>query len=164
MEEKKNIFSFIGEAFCTYSIAVIILTITAAVTGDEAGEISTLFRLGSQGIPLSALVQFLAVAFLTTGLRYLFSMDWMVKRVPPLLRVLFMCVLIVACIVLFTNLFGWFPADMWEPWAAFAACILLCFAGGTVTMIVKTRLENRQMAEGLRRLKESMGKEEKDEA
>lgn len=162
MEEKKNIFNFIGEAFCTFAVSVIILMVTAAVTGDEAQEISTLFSLGSRGLPLSALVQFFGVALVTTGLRYLFTMDRIVKRVPPLLRILLLCVSVIIFVIVFTNIFGWFPTDMWEPWIAFGVCFLLCFSGGTLMMVIKTRFENRQMAEGLKRLKESAGKDEKD--
>lgn len=65
---------------------------------------------------------------------------------------------VVVVIVIFTVLFGWFPVDMWESWAAFFLTFGLCFAGSLTVMHLKEKAENRKMEEALRRIKGTKGR------
>ena len=75
-----------------------------------------------------------------------------------MVRTVCMLSAVVVVIVIFTVLFGWFPVDMWESWAAFFLTFGLCFAGSLTVMHLKEKAENRKMEEALRRIKGAKGR------
>ncbi|MFQ7552109.1 MAG: hypothetical protein ACLRMZ_19615 [Blautia marasmi] len=72
MEKDKTIFDFLGNVFCMYGITTALLILFALLFGDSAKEISGMFWLGNEGIPLEVLAEFLLTSFLITGIQYLF--------------------------------------------------------------------------------------------
>ena len=66
MEREKTIFDFLGNVFCIYGITATILILIAFFFGETAKEISGIFRLGRQGIPLEVMAEFLLTSFLVT--------------------------------------------------------------------------------------------------
>ena len=162
MEEKKTIFSFLGNVFCVFGISMALLMVFCRLFGGMAGEISSMFRLGKEGIPVDIMAQFLTVSFIITGIQYLIFSEKLLRRWSVLARTMTMILIVVAVLSVFICLFGWFPLGMWEPWVRFLTCFLICFGVSTLLMRLKTRLENRKLEEGLARMREKW-EEEADE-
>lgn len=162
MERDKTIFDFLGSVFCIYGISMTLLIVIALIFGESAKEISNLFKLGSKGIPLEIMAEFLLTSLLVTCMRYLFFSEKLFGHMSGNKRTV--CLLL--SIFIITNLaiwkFGWFPIDMWEPWACFFLSFSVSVLVSIGIMYLKTKAENRKLKKGLERLKEKW-KEDKGE-
>lgn len=162
MEEKKNIIDYLEQVFSIFGITMVAMMLFAKVFGDETAGISTMFQLGSRGVPLSIMMQFLGVSAFTVAVNYLLLTDAIIKNLSLTLRYIFMQLSIVAIIVVFIIIFKWFPLNMWQPWLMFLLSFAISFGGSILLMTYKEKMENKKMQEGLNRLKEQL-KEEHDE-
>ena len=61
-----------------FGFTTLILNLFCLAFGASAKDISALFALGAQGIPVSVSFQFLGVSALPTGARYVFLLPWAV--------------------------------------------------------------------------------------
>ena len=154
MDEKKTIFDYLAQVMIIFGFAMLVLNIFCLVFGSAAKEISAIFELGDQGIPVGITLQFLCVSFLITGVRFLFFTDLIIQKMPIWLRTICMLTIIVIIIAAFIIIFNWFPVNMWKPWAMFFICFGLSFLGSCTVVIVKQKVENKRMEEALQRLKE----------
>ena len=154
MEERKTIFDYLAQVMIIFGFAMLVLNIFCLVFGNAAKDISALFELGDQGIPVGITLQFLCISFLITGVRFLFFTDVIIQKMPIWLRTICMLTIIVIIIAAFIILFHWFPVNMWQPWAMFFVSFGLSFLGSCTVVIVKEKVENRRMEEALQRLKE----------
>ena len=84
----------------------------------------------------------------------MFFTDVLIKKMSICFRVICMLVSLVIITAVFIIAFDWFPANMWLPWVMFLLCFGVSFLGGCFMMILKEKMENRQMEEALQRLKE----------
>ena len=159
MDEKKTIFDYLAQVMIIFGFAMLVLNIFCLVFGNAAKDISTIFELGDQGIPVGIALQFLCVSALITGLRFVFFTDVIIKKMPIWLRTVCMLTIAVMIIAAFIIIFNWFPVNMWQPWAMFFVCFGLSFLGSCFVVIVKEKVENERMEEALRRLKEKEGNE-----
>ena len=155
MEEKRTIFDYLAQVMILFGFTILILNIFCLAFGDSAKGISALFALGAQGVPASVSFQFLCVSILITGARYVFFTDQVIKKMPVWLRCICMLTFTVILIAVFTVVFHWFPADMWQPWLMFFCCFGVCFVGSFLFVTLKEKAENKRMEEALRRLKET---------
>ena len=162
MEEKKSILDYLGQVFTIFGLIMLAMMLFARIFGDGAAEISTMFQLGSRGLPLSIMVQFLGISALTVAYNYIFLTDTIIKKLSLTLRYIFMLLSIVVTIMAFIISFQWFPIDYWQPWLMFLLGFALSFGSSVLIMTYKERYENKKMQEGLDRLKEQL-KEEQDE-
>ncbi|MBP3487752.1 MAG: DUF3021 family protein [Roseburia sp.] len=154
MEERKDIFAYIGQVLLIFGFTVSALCVFCLLFGEDAKEYSTMFALGSDGIPVVTLLQFLGVAVCITALRFLFCTDAIIKRLSVTWRTLFLFLSILVVMSALVFLCGWFPTDMWEPWAMFFLCFGISAGVSTAVTMCKERIENRRMEEALKRLKE----------
>ena len=145
-----------------YGISMAMMMVFCQIFGEAAKEISSMFLLGREGLPLGVMAEFLILSFLITGLQYLFFAEKLFRRWSVLLRTAAMLLSVVVIMAVFICLFGWFPIRMWEPWAMFLLCFAVSFGVSTVLMRWRTRLENRKLEEGLARMREQW-EEEADE-
>ena len=157
MDEKKTIFDYLAQVMIIFGFAMLILNIFCLVFGNAAKDISTLFELGDQGIPVGITLQFLCISALITVVRFVFFTDVIIQKMPIWLRTVCMLIFVVIIIAAFIIIFNWFPVNMWQPWAMFFVCFGLSFLGSCLVMIVKEKVENKHMEEALRRLKEKEG-------
>ena len=157
MEEKKTIFDYLSQVMIVFGFAMLVLNIFCLVFGNSAKDISALFELGNQGIPVGIMLQFLCISALITGVRFMFFTDVIIKKMPIWLRTICMLTSVVIIISAFIIIFNWFPVNMWQPWAMFFVCFGLSFLGSFLAVIVKEKVENERMEEALRRLKEKEG-------
>lgn len=154
MDEKKSIFDYLAQVMIVFGFAMLVMNILCLTCGDSAKGFSSMFELGSQGVPAKTVFQFLCVSVLITGLRIVFFTDVLIKKMPIWLRTVCMLVSVVIIIAAFIALFHWFPVDMWQPWVMFFVCFAISFLGSYFVMAIKEKAENRRMEEALRRLKE----------
>lgn len=162
MERDKTIFDFLGSVFCIYGISMALLIVFALLFGESAKEISSLFGLGNKGIPLKIMAEFLLTSFLVTCMQYLFFSEKLFRRISGNKRPVCMLISILIITSLSIWKFGWFPVDMWEPWAYFFLSFIASVGVSIGVMYLKTTAENRKLEEGLERMKEKwkeMGEE-----
>lgn len=154
MEEKKTVFDYLAQVWIVYGFIMLMINIFCLAFGNSAKEFSTMFALGNQGVPTPIAFQFLCVSAFIVGARFLFFTDIFIKKMSLWLRCICMLALSILIIAVFIMAFHWFPANMWQPWVLFFICFGISFWGSCLVMIIKEKVENRQMDEALQRLKE----------
>ncbi len=154
MEEKKTVFHYFGQVMIVFGFTMLVINLFCLAFGDSAKGFSSMFALGDQGIPVEIAFQFLLVSALIIGLRILFFTDLLIKKMPIWLRTICLLTSVIVLIAAFILAFRWFPPDRWEAWAMFFLCFGVSFLGSYFVMVIKERVENRQMEEALRRWKE----------
>lgn len=161
MKKQDTIFDFLTQIMVVWGIAILSLCIMCFLVGDVAGkeEISSFFQLGSAGIPLTTLLQFLLLAVVVTTLRFVFFKNLIFKNVNIGIRVGGMFVSVVLFIALFAWIFKWFPVGEWMPWLMFFICFGVCAGISVFVSILKEKMENAKMADALERLKKEEGYE-----
>ena len=75
MEKKKDIFDFASTAALIYGFTITWLIIVCALAGEMAVGYSSIFSLGSDGLSIATLLQFLLVSVLISLWKYLFFTD-----------------------------------------------------------------------------------------
>lgn len=153
MEEKKTIFSYLSQVLVIFSITVLCMTMFTHFFGESAREISALYRMGGEGIPLEIILELFLLSIIVVVLQYLFVTDLLFKKMPVLARIVCMVVSILVVMCGFILLFDWFPADMWQPWVLFLVCFAVCFFVSAGISALKTRIENKKLMEGLENVK-----------
>lgn len=161
MEDRKTIFDYLTQMMVVFGVSMLILNVFCLAFGDSAQNFSAMFALGNQGVPAEIAFEFLGISALITGIRFLFFTDIWIKKMPVWARTVCMSVCVITVIAVFIVWFGWFPIDMWQPWAMFLICFGVSFAASFLVMVIKERVENRKMEEALKRLK---GKENEKNA
>lgn len=154
MEEKKTLFAYLAQVFVIFGFSILVLNIFCLMFGNSAQEISTMFALGSRGIPAGICFQFLCISVLVVAARFVFFTDTLIRNMPIWLRTICMLATVIVVIVAFTITFRWFPADMWQSWAMFLLCFGISFLSSCFVMAIKEKMENRKMANALQKLKE----------
>lgn len=154
MEDRKTVFDYLVQIMVVFGFSMLILNIFCLIFGNSAKDYSAMFALGNQGVPVKIAFEFLGVSALITGIRFLFFTDIWIKKMPVWGRTVCMSFSVIIVIAAFIVRFGWFPIDMWQPWAMFLICFGASFAASFFAMVVKERVENRKMEEALKRLKE----------
>lgn len=157
MEKRKTIFDYFAQVFTIFGITMLVINIFCYLFGDSAKEISAMFALGSQGVPLPVAFEFLCVSAMITVFRFVFFTDALIQKMPLWLRTACMLASVVLVIALFIMAFHWFPINMWQPWAMFFLCFGVFFLGSYLVMAVKEKTENRRMEEALQKLKSKEG-------
>lgn len=157
MKKKNTIFDFFGQVFFMYGITIVILIVLCRIFGENARAISSMFSLGSAGIPLATMLEFLAASILITGARFFYFNDLILKKASITVRTIFMLFTIILIMAVFICVFGWFPVNMWEPWLMFLLCFGTCFLVSAVITYLKEKTENRNMEKALEKMKERIG-------
>lgn len=154
MEERKHLFEYLGQVLMIFGVSMLVISVLCAVVGEEAKGYSTIFALGSGGVPIKTIFQFLLSSVCIQLLRILFFTDILIKRMSVVKRIISMVVLVLVLIGVFAAVFGWFPVDDPKCWICCLASFAICFTISVVLSAMKERMENRKLAEGLRQLKE----------
>ncbi len=154
MEKRKTIFDYLSQIMVVFGFSMLIMNLFCLVFGNSAKDFSSMFELGNQGVPVATAFEFLSLSALITGIRVLFFTDIWIKKMPVWARASGMLISVVVTIAAFIIVFGWFPIDMWQPWAMFLICFGISFAASCFVMMLKEKAENRKMKEALARWKE----------
>lgn len=156
MLKKNTIFDFMINVMVVFAISIISICICTFIFGKDAESVSTMFALGEKGIPLSTIMQYLAMACVITIFRWIFFTDILIKTLSITFRIILMYVMVTIMIAIFAAIFQWFPVDMVEPWIMF----LICFTFFTIIGVVITGLKEKKENEKLQKALEVLKKEE----
>lgn len=154
MEERKHILDYLAQIMMVFGITVSLITVICCLVGDDAKEYSTMFVLGSRGVPANTILQYLLSSVCITGFRFLFFTDAIIKKMSIAKRTIAMLGSVIALIGVFAYFFGWFPVDDPKCWLVFFICFGICFAVSAAVSTLKEAADNRQLAAGLTKLKE----------
>lgn len=154
MEKKKGILGFLSQVFMLFGIIVLLMSVFAVIFGDDAKEVSTIFALGSKGLSIGILIQFLFVVAIICILRFVFMTDTIIKKMPVALRIILMFTSVITVIVGFVFAFGWFPVTEIKAWIMFVLCFIVSCVISTFVSVVSEKQENKKLEEALRRFKE----------
>ena len=160
MKENTTIFDHIGNILNTFGVSVLVLLFVCGVFGDDAREMSSMFQLGSKGLALETMLQYLAVAVVIEIIRSFFFSDRFIKNASNTLRSGGMVFTIIMVVVLFIIAFDWFPVNKALPWIMFLVSFGICFSIGLWISNIQEKLENKKMEEGLERLKKELDEKE----
>lgn len=154
MDEKKTVFDYLAHVFTIFGITICILTALTLLCGEQAQQVSTIFAMGEKGIGISTIIQFFLTSVLTVMVNSLFFSDRLIRKAPLWCRTVGMLLAEVVIVVVFVAVFGWFPMDMWEPWAMFLVSFLVCFGLSVGVTVLKERTQNRKMEAALKRIRQ----------
>ena len=140
----KRLVSFIKDFLELSASIILIFTILTAVLGENAGEVSSLFRLGSAGIAVESLVQLFVLAFTIRLLNFIFLTDVIIKSLSALVRYILCFGLITIFLLIFAFCFKWLSNEP-NYWLIFLACYVV----STAISILISNLINKQEDEKL---------------
>lgn len=154
MEKKTGILGYLSQMFMIYGITILILNIFCLVFGDGAKTVSTIFSLGSDGIAVSTMLQFLGAVSLIIVLRSVLMTDVLIKKMPLAWRIVAMFAGVLIIMIAFIFIFGWFPVTEVTAWVMFIICFVFSCGISTVISVVAEKQENQKLEEALKRFKE----------
>lgn len=153
MDEKKPFLHYIGETMTTFGVSMVAMGTITLLFGDSARGLSSLFTLGSAGIPLHVAGEFLLMNAVITVLRFIFYTDALFSNLAIWIRFLCMLSSIIAMVAIFNLLFGWFPPDDALAWTMFFVTFGAFFCGGCIITALRERQANRRMNQALGKIK-----------
>jgi hypothetical protein len=164
MENKNNKkYNFLAQTLILYAVNILLLLIITYLFGDGAKEISPLYKLGSKGLPISTLLQFLLSSSILIAVKTIFYSERIFRRMMALWRIVLMLLSMLISMVIFIIIFDWFPMNNIHAWGGF----LLCFGGGIVSgilyMILKTKWDSKRYDELLVSYKNQHGGDDHNE-
>lgn len=153
MEDKKSVFDYIKQLLSIFGTVVLIIAGISYFIGDEAQSVSSIFSLGSGGISLATLMQFLLLSVVCVAADTIFNTDLLIKNMPLLLRNLLFFTTASIAVVVMVLVFDWFPVGQMWAWISFIICFVVCTVGSTIITRAEERAENKKMQDALNRLK-----------
>lgn len=163
MEERKGFLDYAAQVLLIFGFSMVCMLVFVSLFGESAKEISQLFTLGREGVSVKVMLEFLLLSVIIVALRYFFFTDQFLKKMTVLFRTIWMVFTILMVISLFIAIFDWFPVTMWQPWVMFLVCFFVCFGCSVAVTVLKTKQENKRLAEGLARLKQQWEEEHESE-
>lgn len=154
MIKKNTIFDFMINVMVVFAISIISICIFTFLFGEDAKEVSSVFALGKKGIPLSTMIQFLAMAFMITMLRWIFFTDRLIKTLSMTFRIILMFITVIIMIAIFAAIFQWFPVNMIKPWIMFYICFVVYSTISVIISGLKEKRDNEKLQEALDILKQ----------
>jgi len=142
---------------------VICIASTASFFGKEAGEISTIYKYGSDGIAVDTIFQFLAASLAMEGLKVFWLSDKVLKHMMTLWRTICMSLSVIPVIAIFSLLFSWFPMSNVSAWCGFLITYGVFLGLSLLAMTLKVKLENRKIDKGFKKYRLEHGLEDEDE-
>ena len=154
MREKKNLLDYTAQTMITFGAAMLAIIGLCYLVGDEARGYSSIFAMGSAGIPLHTVLEFLLASVCITVIRFLFFSDSVIRKMSIAKRTIGMLASVIALTGLLAYLFGWFPIDDPKCWICFLISFGICFVISTAVSTLKESMDNKRLEEGLQQLKE----------
>ena len=136
----RTIQKIINETLITFGILTAIFAILTVFVGEEAKSVSSLFESGNLAIPVKSVFQFFVLSFLTTFLKNGMYSNYMIKKLPRVLRQIILFVLCFILLVIMILVCGWFATDSKLPWLLTGIAFVLSFSS---TFIITTILEQK---------------------
>lgn len=154
MLKKDTIFDFMLNVMVVFAVAILSISLFTLLFGSEAKDVSPIFALGEQGIPLSLIGQFLVLALLVTVLRWIFFTDHLIRKCSLTFRTIGMFIAVIMMCAVLIVIFRWFPVDMIESWVMFILCFAVCASVSVLLSGLKEKKDNEKLQEMLERFQE----------
>lgn len=164
MEGRKTIFDYLGQILMSFGFTMLCMMLIVMLFGEQESNYSAFFALGSEGLPISVMFQYLGLSVIVVMLRMVFFTQGLIRKMGVGARSICMVVSMLIVIIGFIWLFGWFPVNRWEPWVMFLLCFACCFAGSTAVVALKNKMENKRLAEGLSKMQAELEAQNGDSA
>ena len=153
IEEKKTVFNYFSQTLTIFGAIMVIFMVFLLIVPEEAREVSSLYRLGKEGLSLATMAQLLLLSIIVTTVSGIFMTDRFIKRMSVPLRIALLFTSVVAAVVVMVIVFAWFPVDKTEAWVAFIICFVVSAAVSYLITRLKERAENNKMQEALEKYK-----------
>lgn len=153
MDKRVSILGYLSQVFMIYGITVGLLNLFCLLFGESAKGFSSIFSLGSDGLSVTTMLQFLLAIALIVTLRFVFMTDLLIRKMPLAVRVIAMFAGALTIILAFIFVCGWFPADEPMAWLMFILCFAVSCTVSTFISILAEKQENKKLAEALQRYK-----------
>ena len=153
MEDNKTLFDYISRVFAVFGVVILIHILIGSLVGQDAGEVSTLFSLGSEGLAMSTILQLFALSVIVIVLQSLLLTDKFIKNMSIVVRIILMFVSVTCAIVAFVLAFKWFPVNDVKAWIGFFVSFAVCSLAGVIFTRLKEKAENKKMDEALEKYK-----------
>lgn len=154
MKEKIKYLSWlIKEIMASFGGGIVSLGLMSYLMGDMAAEISPVFSLGKNGIPLNIVAQFLLLAVFSVIVKDVFMTDRWIKNMSVFLRKTLYFLVIILGVFIMSRLFKWFPADAGRAWIAFGIFFSVSMVIITILTRTKEITENNKLQEALEEFK-----------
>ncbi len=163
MEKRFTIFNFFSETFITFSIMVICTAFSVVFFGKDAGEISTLYMFGSDGIPVDTIFQFLLASLVMESSKVFWFSGKLFKHMMTFWRTVGMALSVIPIIAVFSGVFSWFPLNNISAWFGFLISFGICLVLSLAVVTLKAKLENKKIEKGFKRYRREHGLEDGDE-
>ena len=119
MDNKPTILDYLSQVFMIFGITILLLNIFCMMFGESAKEFSTIFTLGSLGLSVKTMLQFLLAIAITIVFRFAFMTDILIKKMSLAARIIAMFAAAFLNIVVFIILCGWFTMNNPMAWVMF---------------------------------------------
>lgn len=160
MEKRFTIFDFLGEALILFSITILFVTGSIYLFGKDAVGLSSLFQLERKGIALPTILQLLVFSILLEANKILWFSQRVFQALHSGIRMVGMLVSIVMLVFLYALSFHWFQVDEIHAWIWFGVSLIICLGGTVVTLVLKKKLDDKKLEEGMRRYRKERGLED----
>lgn len=154
MDKKPTIFDYLSQVFMIFGITILLLNIFCLIFGEIAREFSAIFVLGSEGLSVETMLQFLLAIAITITFRFIFMTDLIIKKMPLLARIIVLFSASFLNIMVFIIVCGWFPVNNLLAWIMFLISFAVSCTASTLISILWEKTENKRLAEALDKLKE----------
>ena len=148
-KEKKGqyITGFLLEFAKIFTLIVIVMSFTGKIVANyypDVQNISSLFALGSAGLPYSVIFQLADLAIILTIFSRLLFSSFLEAKMPYLLRVFLLLVSNLFTTSIFVLSFKWFPLDDIWIWIIFFLASFISSAVAIIVSILLVKFENRK--------------------
>ena len=154
MDKKPTIFDYFSQVFMIYGISILLLNIFCLMFGEAAKDISAIFALGSEGLSVKTMLQFLLAIAIAITLRLIFMTDLIIKRMPLSARIIVLFAASLLNIMVFIIVCGWIPVNNLSAWIMFIVSFAISCTASALISILAERTENKRLEEALNKLKE----------
>ncbi len=136
----KSIQKIIDESLIIFGILTAVFAILTFFIGEEAKSVSSLFENGNSAIPVKSVFQFFILSFLIALLKNIMYSNYMIKKLPRMLRLILLFVLCFIVLMIMILACGWFSARSKLPWLLTSFAFILSFS---CSIIITTILEKK---------------------
>lgn len=138
-----------------WGVCILSLCVFSLSFGASVAEYSSMFQLGSTGLSISTILQFLFFSFMINTFKVIFFSDIFIKNLSTAVRYIMMFICIIICASIFITVFKWFPVYNIKPWIIFILCFSVFASVSILVSCIKEKIDNKNMQEALERMKET---------
>ena len=145
--KKPYITDFLRDFAKIFTMIVIIMSLTGKIIANnypDAQNTSSIFVLGSTGLPYSAIFQFIGLAFVLTIFSRVLFYGFLEEKLSYLWKFFLIIISNLLSASIFAIVFKWFPIDNMRVWLTAFLAIIISSSIAIVLSILFMTFENRK--------------------